>query len=291
MFWAALRAARPRQWVKNLFVAAPLIFSKHLGDRRALVLAAAAVAIFCALSSAVYLWNDLVDVEKDRAHPKKRLRPIAAGQLGESHARLLAALLAAGGVLSAVLLRFEFAACALGYVLLNVAYSLYLKRVVYIDVLVIALGFLLRVIGGALAISVEASPYLVLCTGLLACYLGFGKRAHELKAAGAEAVLQRPVLSGYHLPTLRFLLLLTAVATLVSYVLYTRSSHTVNYFHTDKMVWTAPFAAVGLGRFWMLISDHPTSDSPTEEMLSDRLFIANLVAWTLVTCAVIYFRW
>ncbi len=290
MFLAALEAARPRQWVKNLFVVAPLVFAKQLTDRVALGRAAIAVAIFCALSSAVYLWNDVIDIEKDRAHPRKQTRPIAAGRLLVLQAQLLSGLLALTGLLGALLLRPELAVCALTYLISNVAYSLYLKRVVYLDVLLIAFGFLLRVVGGAMAISVEASPYLLLCTGLLACYLGFGKRAHELAVAGEQAALQRPVLSSYRLPTLRVLLAVTAMATLISYILYTRAPHTVRFFHSSRMIWTAPFAALGLARFSMLISGHPTSDSPTEEMLGDRLFIANLVAWAAVTTAIIYFH-
>src|SRR4051794_36868696 len=167
---AILEACRPRQWIKNLFVAAPLVFSKHLDDVPQALRALAAVALFCALSSAVYLWNDLIDIEKDRAHPTKRNRPIPAGRLSTRTASVAATVLGAGSLMFGMLLGLDFALVAAGYLLLNVAYSLYLKRVVYLDVLAISTGFLLRVLAGALAIHVETSPYLLICTGLLACY-------------------------------------------------------------------------------------------------------------------------
>src|SRR5260370_22788848 len=190
---ALLEAARPRQWVKNLFVGAPLVFSKHLGDSRQALRALGAVAIFCALSSAVYLWNDIVDVEKDRAHPRKRHRPIADGRLPLPMARVAAATLAAGGLALAFALDGGFAACAGGYLAINVAYSLRLKRVVYVDVLCIAAGFLLRVLGGGYAIDVWVTRYLLLCTGLLACFLPLGKRAHARASSGPRASEHRAV--------------------------------------------------------------------------------------------------
>ena len=243
---ALIEACRPRQWVKNLFVAAPLVFAKRLADPRPSLRALAAVAIFCAVSSAVYLWNDLVDVEKDRVHPHKRNRPIAAGRLSTGMARIASATLAAGALALAWLLDWRFACCVLAYLANNVAYSLWVKRVVYLDVLSIAGGFLVRVAAGAFAVDVDASGYLFLCTGLLATYLGFGKRAHELAVAGERAGEQRAVLRAYRPAVLRVALYVTALATFVCYVLYTRAEHTVRFFGTTHMLWTAPFAAFGL---------------------------------------------
>ena len=226
---ALVEACRPRQWVKNLFVAAPLVFAKRLTDAQPSLRALAGVGLFCALSSAVYLWNDIIDVDKDRAHPLKRARPIASGRLSINTARIAAATLAAGALALSYLLDPRFAACALLYLLNNFAYSLLLKRVVYVDVLSIAAGFLLRVAAGAFAVRVDASPYLLVCTGLLATYLGFGKRAHELALAGDRAAAQRAVLQSYRASVLRVALLATAVATFVAYVMYTRSEHTVEF--------------------------------------------------------------
>jgi 4-hydroxybenzoate polyprenyltransferase len=286
---ALLEACRPRQWVKNLFVAAPLVFAKRLNDPRTSLRALAAVALFCALSSAVYLWNDIVDVEKDRKHPIKCKRAIASGRLPIFYARIAAATLAAGVLALGLLLDWRFTACAFAYGAINVAYSLKLKHVVYVDVLSIASGFLLRVTAGAFAVGVYASPYLFVCTGLLASYLGFGKRAHELAVAGDRAGLQRAVLESYKPDILRGMLLVTGACTFVSYALYTMAEHTVQFFGTRHMVWTAPFAAYGLYRFYTLVQA-PSGDSPTEEMLKDAPFIVNLLVWAAVTTLIIYFH-
>ena len=287
-FSAILRTARPKQWVKNLFVAAPLVFARHLSDGRASVRAAAAFALFCAVSSAVYFWNDVVDVDKDRAHPTKRNRPIPAGLLSLNLARGIAGVLAAGGLALSAILSLPFGVAVLAYLLLNVAYSWKLKHVVYLDVLIIATGFLLRTGGGALAIGVEASPYLLVCTGLLATFLGFGKRLHELKQAGARGATQRAALAGYSASLLKPIMWITGAATLLAYVLYTRSPHTLVFFGTERMVFTAPFVAFGLYRFAHILRDRAAGESPTEEMLRDPLFIANLLAFTATAVYVIY---
>lgn len=286
---ALIEACRPRQWVKNLFVAAPLVFAKRLTDPTTALRALAAVGLFICLSSAVYLWNDIVDVEKDRAHPRKCKRPIASGRLSIRDARIGAATLSAGALVLGLLVDWRFAACAFAYGLNNVAYSLWVKRVPYLDVLSISAGFILRVAAGSFAIDVEASPYLLLCTALLACYLGFGKRAHELASAGERAHEQRSVLRAYQPGALRVALFVTGISTLASYVLYTRAGHTVRFFGTTRMLWTAPFCALGLWRFFQIVNS-PRSDSPTEEMLKDPAFILNLVTWAIASTLIIYFR-
>ena len=289
---ALLEAARPRQWVKNLFVAAPLVFAKRLGDPIDLERALAAALVFCALSSAVYLWNDCVDLDKDRAHPIKRKRPIASGRLALNTARVWAASLAAGGLVAAYLIEPMFAACAGGYLAINLAYSHYVKHVVYLDVISIAAGFLLRVAGGALAIGVESSPYLLVCTGLLACFLGFGKRAHELAAAGSaeEAAAQRASLKAYRGAVLKAALAVTGAATLAGYVAYTVAEHTRTFFHTTRMLWTTPFAAFGLLRFYALVTRTSSNDSPTDAMLRDLPFVLNFLVWAAAIALIIYFR-
>jgi 4-hydroxybenzoate polyprenyltransferase len=276
--------------VKNLFVGAPLVFSKHLDDVPQALRAAGAVALFCALSSAVYLWNDVIDVEKDRAHPTKRNRPIASGRLSPGAAKAAAAILGVGALVAGSFLGMNFALVAAGYLLQNVAYSLWLKHIVYLDVLSIATGFLLRVLGGALAIAVWTSPYLLVCTALLACFLGFGKRAHELADAGDNAASQRAVLRSYRPDILKAALWVTGSATLVSYVLYTRAEHTLAFFHTERMVYTVPFAAIGLLRFQWLVTRPEIHDSPTDAMLKDFPFMLNLIAYAAAITAIIYFK-
>ena len=282
---ALLQAMRPKQWTKNLFVGAPVLFGKSLGDTERLERAAAAVAIFCVISSAVYLWNDLLDVDKDRAHPRKRFRPIAAGTLPMGVARAASGVLAVLGLGLAVALSPAFGGTVALYLLLNAAYTLRLKHVPYLDVLIIASGFLLRVIGGGAATGVHLSRWLLLCTGLLASFNGFGKRAHELATSGSGT---RKALAGYHPERLRWLLYATGAATVFAYLLYTLSPHTREYFHTDNMVWTVPSVAIGVGRFLQLVSGRPTAESPTQEMLRDALFVGNVVVWVGAVVAIIY---
>jgi 4-hydroxybenzoate polyprenyltransferase len=194
MVAAILKSARPHQWVKNIFVAAPLVFARRIDDVTALVHTSVAVAGFCLISSSVYLLNDLVDVEKDRAHPLKRLRPIASGALSVRSAKIAALVLAVGGLLLTLSLGVLPAAIAAAYMVQNLAYSFRLKHVPFVDVASIAAGFLLRVLAGAAAIPVEPSIWLLTCTLLLASFLGFGKRTHELRTSGSRGGDQRKVL-------------------------------------------------------------------------------------------------
>lgn len=276
----AVKSMRPHQWVKNLFVAAPLVFARLLGDRHAALRTAAAFGIFCLLSSAVYLINDLVDIDKDRAHPVKSRRPIASGALSPDAARALAALLGVAALLGATQLGpgAAFAGTAAAYLVLNLAYSLWLKKVAFVDVACISAGFLLRVLGGAFAIPVPASRWLLVCTLLLSALLGFGKRAHELRVSGESGRAQRDVLGRYDLPTLRRLMGVLGVLTTVTYLVYTRSMHAREVFNVE-LIWTVPFVAFGIFRFNWIVGRKADAESPTDSMLRDPLFVANLVAY------------
>jgi 4-hydroxybenzoate polyprenyltransferase len=289
MVVALLRACRPHQWIKNLFVAAPLVFARRIDDPRAAVRAVIALACFCLLSSAVYLVNDLVDVERDRAHPLKRHRPIASGTLSPGAARAAAALLTFASLGTALALDVLFAAVAAGYLLLNLAYSFWLKRVPFVDVGCISLGFLLRVLGGACAIPVPPSGWLLSCTLLLAALLGFGKRAHELRVAGSRGGTQRVVLDRYQPGVLRVVLFVLAALTTGTYAAYTQSAHAQSFFGTRRLVVTIPFVALGIGRFLWITQRQLDDESPTDSMLRDRLFLANLVLYGAAIVYVIYF--
>lgn len=289
MVRALAKSLRPHQWVKNLFVVAPLLFSKHLLEPGYLLTSALAFMLFSLLSGSVYLVNDIFDIEKDRAHPKKCKRPIPSGQLPLQVARSAAAVLILISLGTSLWLDLPFFACAAGYLVLNLAYSLSLKHIPFVDVLSIAGGFLLRVLAGALAIAVEPSLWLLVCTFVLACFLGFGKRAHELESAGERAGEQRAVLSRYRKSHLKVMLWVFAAATCVAYVLYTLSPHTQQFFGTQRLLYTSPFAAFGVVRFLMLVSRASNADSPTDEMLRDISFMANLVLWAAVTVSIIYF--
>lgn len=288
VFAALIKSMRPHQWVKNLFVVAPLLFSKHLLEPDYGLRSLAGFILFSLLSGAVYLVNDLFDIDKDRAHPKKCRRPIPSGTLPLQVARTAAALLIVGTLAASLALELTFFACAAGYLVLNLAYSLALKNVPFVDVLSIAGGFLIRVLAGALIIAVPPSPWLLICTFALASFLGFGKRAHELSVAGERAGSQRKVLTRYRLSHLKAMLWISAAGTCVAYVLYTIAPHTRQFFGTDRLLYTAPFAAFGVVRFLLLVSRNSSADSPTDAMLRDIPFMANLVLWAGAIVTIIY---
>lgn len=278
---------RPHQWVKNLFVIAPLVFSKELFEPQMTLRTAWAFVLFCLASSTVYFLNDLADVEADRAHPVKRHRPIASGRVSVPAAQRTATAMALVAVGGGLLLGVGFVATVVTYLVLNLAYSARLKRIPYVDVLSIAAGFELRVLGGALAVPVAPSNYLLVVTFLLATFLGFGKRMHELRQAGEKSE-QRSVLEAYHPTTLNVLLYATATATVAAYVLYTLDPHTRAFFGTEFLVATSPFTLLGVLRFLHLVRSRPHAESPTEEMLRDPPFLLNLALWAGAVLLVIY---
>ena len=287
MFVAVLKSMRPHQWVKNAFVLAPLVFAQELTNLDAVLRAALATALFCAASGAVYLMNDCFDVEKDRAHPTKRHRPIPSGALPVPTAQRVAVAAAIGSVGIGAVLAPLFAVAVAAYLAVNVAYSRSLKHVPYIDVLTIAFGFLVRAVAGALAIDVPVSVWLFACTFLLALYLGMGKRRHELLAAEGNASKQRRVLDAYDPSQLTMAMLGTALATTAAYTAYAVEDHSLD-FGTDRLPYTIPFCVIGLLRFFRLSSDASDPDSPTERMVTDPPFLLNLAAWGLLMLYLIY---
>jgi len=287
---ALLLTLRPHQWVKNLFVAAPLVFSRHLLDPAYLLRTAVAVLAFCALSGAVYAFNDVRDVEADRAHPTKRRRPIASGALSERAALRWAAALAAAALAGCLAVRWQLAALAAAYLAQNVLYSVGLKRVAFVDIALIASGFLLRVLAGAAAIQVPVSSWILICTPLLALFLACGKRAHELAWAErtGRAGETRAALAGYRPGALRVAMLGLAILTCATYVAYTLDDRTVRAFGTDRLVYSSPFVLLGILRFLSLALWRPTEDSPTEAMLKDPWFLVDLAAAAATILYVIY---
>ena len=287
MLGSILKAVRPHQWVKNLFVLAPVVFAKRIGDLHSDLQGAAAFGAFCLLTSAVYLVNDLVDLEKDREHPIKRHRPIASGKLKPELARTLAALFALTALGSGLALGWEFALTAAGYLALNVAYSFRLKRIAFVDVACISVGFLLRVLAGTFAIGVPASHWLLVCTLLLSALLGFGKRAHELRIGGETGHKHREVLGDYDARVLRILLWVLGVATTAAYLIYTRTQRTNELFGGGQLVFTVPFVAFGIYRFIRIVSRTDKADSPTDSMLHDPAFVVNLVLYAAAVVAIV----
>lgn len=282
-----VRTLRPQQWVKNVFVAAPLVFAQKLAEPAYLWRSAAAVLAFCLLSGAVYAFNDVRDVESDRAHPKKQRRPIAAGQLSERAALISAAVLAVIALGGCLAINWKLAVFAGMYLTQNIAYSIKLKQIAFLDVGIIASGFLLRVLAGAAAIAVPASGWLLICTALVATFFGFGKRAHELAWAQrtGDPRSTRAALAGYSLGALRIAMYVLAAATCAAYVAYTLDEHTMVMFGSERLVISAPFVALGVLRFLFLALWRPKDDSPTEAMLKDPWF---LLAGLSALAAILY---
>lgn len=294
-----LRTLRPHQWVKNAFVLAPIVFRKGLilttaqGPALNLTVtgrAVAATGVFCLLAGAVYTINDLVDVDSDRLHPIKRERPIASGQVSKPIARAMAAGLALASVIVAYSLGTAFAAVALIYFAENLAYSFKLKQVAFLDVGMIALGFVLRVLAGGIATDVHVSAYMLACTALLALFLGFGKRRHELALGNAGK--QRASLRIYSVRSLNVAMGVTGAATAVTYAAYTIDPATCAAFNSHRLWLTVPFTVFGIVRFLSLVSGKVgrglKAESPTQEMLSDVPFVLNLVVWVVVMGAIVY---
>ncbi|MGQ0506335.1 MAG: decaprenyl-phosphate phosphoribosyltransferase [Myxococcaceae bacterium] len=288
-FSVLLRQLRPRQWTKNLVILAPLLFGKALFIPDSVQRALAAVASFCLLASGIYILNDWMDREKDRLHPEKRSRPIAAGLMGAPLAAVMLVTCWIGGSLLALWVGRGFPLVAGSYVLMQIAYSLGLKRVVILDVLMIAVGFVLRVIGGGVAINVPVSNWLYLCTLLLAVFLGFAKRRHELASLQESAGSHRANLSEYSLPMLDQMISVVAAACLVAYGLYTVSRETVENVGSDRLKFTLPFVLYGLFRYLFLIHRAGATGTPEKVLLSDRPILLCVLLYIVVSGAVLYF--
>ena len=287
MLGAVLASLRPRQWVKNLFVFGGLIFSQRLFTA-SVGPALAAFAIFCGLSGAMYLLNDVADREKDRAHPEKRHRPIAAGQLRPGAAVAAAAVLIALGLAAGAWLAPRFALAGLAYVTLLGAYSVWLKHVVIVDVLVVAIGFVLRAVAGALAIDVAISGWLLICTVLLALFLALGKRRHEVLTLEQGATRHRPILAEYSAGLLDQMIAVVTASTVTAYALYTMSPETVAKFHTQLLPATLPFVLYGVFRYLYLLYHRRLGGNPSEIVVRDRALLLNSGLWLLTVLLIIY---
>jgi 4-hydroxybenzoate polyprenyltransferase len=287
MLWGVLVSLRPRQWVKNLFVFAGLVFSQRLFTPSAWA-AGAAFAIFCALSGAIYLFNDVADREKDRLHPRKRERPVASGLLPVPAAVTAGLVLIAAGLAAAVWLSPRFAAAAVAYVTLLTAYSAWLKHVVIVDVLAVSIGFVLRAVGGALAIDVEISGWLLICTILIALFLALGKRRHEYLTLDGDAARHRPILAEYSAGLLDQMIAVVTASTVTAYALYTMSPETVAKFHTQLLPATLPFVLYGIFRYLYLLYRRQLGGNPSELFLNDRALLLNTIGWILAVLLIIY---
>jgi 4-hydroxybenzoate polyprenyltransferase len=285
-----IASLRPRQWTKNLLVFAGLIFSRHLLDLDLLWRVCAGFVLFCLLSGGTYLLNDVVDAERDRGHPRKRLRPVASGRVPVRVAGTVGALLLAGASAGAFALSTRFGFVALAYAVLLTGYSLGLKHVVIVDALVIASGFVLRALAGVVVIDAEFSDWLLLCTILLALFLTFGKRRHELVTLEDGALDHRPILSEYSPQLLDQMIAVVTASTLMAYALYTVAPETQTRLGTTQMPWTIPFVLYGLFRYLYLLYRRDLGGDPSEHLITDRALLVAVALWGATVLAVVYLR-
>lgn len=283
-----LLSLRPAQWTKNLIVFAAVMFGGRLLDPNALLRSIEAFAIFCLLSGAVYLVNDVADREADRQHPLKRGRPIASGALPVSIALGTASILALLSLIWAVALGSSFAVLAGAYLVLQSLYSGPLKHIVIIDVLTIAIGFVLRAAAGAAVIAVAFSEWLLILTILLALFLALSKRRHELVLLADGATNHRPILQEYSPYLLDQMISVVTASTLVAYAIYTVSPETIEKFHTNKLGLTLPFPLYGIFRYLYLVHQKDGGGSPSEMLQNDRPLLVCVALWAGTVAVIIY---
>ncbi|MEW5902568.1 MAG: decaprenyl-phosphate phosphoribosyltransferase [Acidobacteriota bacterium] len=287
---AVLRSMRPAQWTKNLFVFAALVFAQKFFAVPLLLKTTAAFAVFCLVSGAFYIFNDLRDREEDRAHPKKSQRPVARGEIRPAEGFGLYLSLSAAGLTAAFFLQKYFFIAVAAYFLLQLSYSLKLKRVVILDIFVIAAGFVIRVVAGGLVISVPISSWLLLCTTLLALLLAMGKRRHELVLLEDRATEHRPILKEYSAYLLDQMIAVVTASTLIAYCLYTISAETQQKFGTDRFIWTAGFVLYGIFRYLYLVHLKGKGGSPEEIIIQDKPMLLNILLWIGAVILIIYLR-
>jgi 4-hydroxybenzoate polyprenyltransferase len=281
---AAIKTGRPKEWIKNVFVFAGLLFSGKFNQSHEVFEAIVTFVAFCLISSAGYFVNDLIDVELDRKHPKKRFRPLAAGELSESAAKLISPALAVVAIGIAFTVNWQVGLMVVGYGIAQVAYSLGLKQIVIIDVMTLAGLFILRVAAGASAVDAHASEWLILCTGMLAAFLGFTKRRQEAVSELHEGTSTRPVLEHYSLPFLDQMVSLVTTGTVLSYAIYTVNSPLIG----SQMMLTIPPVVYGIFRYLYLIYDRSDDRSMAAIVAEDRGIQAAGASYALIAFLLLY---
>ena len=283
-----LKSMRPVQWMKNLLVFAGLIFARNLGDPYKTSLVLQAFCVFCLISSAVYLLNDVIDRERDRQHPFKRTRPLASGALSRGICLWTAFAFIAVASVWGISLGGNFLLVGAGYLVLNLLYSWFLKQVVIIDVMALSCGYVLRVLAGTLVIEVYTSPWLLLCTFLLSLFLGFGKRRHELVLLEDAAAEHRDVLVQYSPYFLDQMISIVTTSTLLCYILYTLSPETVGKVGSHNLLYSVPFVIYGIFRYLYLIHRRSAGGDPTQHVLTDLSLLISVACWFVCALVVLY---
>jgi 4-hydroxybenzoate polyprenyltransferase len=279
---------RPRQWPKNFFVFAALVLTVQLGQPEPTRAATITFLVFCAVSSAVYLLNDLADIEQDRRHPEKRHRPLAAGELQPWLARATAAVLAVGGVLVGFRVDPAVGVVVVAYLVLQLAYTFVLKHLVIVEVLALAGGFVLRVWAGGAAIDEPISAYLYLSMIFLAVFQGFAKRRHELQVLEAAAGEHRKSLEGYTIDLLDQFILISAAACIVTYSQYAITTRLPPNVSANRMLITVPFVLYAVFRYLYLVRVQGLGGAPEDILLSDRLLLADVIGWVVTLLVILY---
>jgi len=283
-----VRALRPHQWTKNLAVFAALALSKHLFEAAPALRTLLAFALFCGFSGVVYLVNDVRDADRDRRHPLKRLRPVASGELGTATASWVAGLLGAVCLALSAALGPRFAVLAGAYLGLNLLYSYLLKQIVILDVISISLGFVLRFVAGAVAIGVQISDWLLVCTFLLALFLALAKRRHELVLLPDSATEHRETLAEYSPYLLDQMISVVTASCVTAYAFYTMAPDTVEKFRTDRLAWTIPFVLYGIFRYLYLVHRKEQGGSPGDTLITDRPLLVTVALWAAAIVVIVY---
>lgn len=278
---------RPKQWVKNLLLYSGVVFDRHLFELRPIFIATIGFIIFCGISSAVYLLNDLVDIKKDQLHPKKRFRPLASGKLPKSVAIVAIVALVAVCLPASYFLQPAFAGIVLLYFIIQIAYCFYLKNVVIIDVFTLASGFVLRAVAGALVIQVDVSPWLLVCTMLGALFIGLAKRRHELVLLAEGAASHRQILEEYSSELVQEMISVVTSSVVIAYSLYTITYDKLPKNHL--MALTIPFVLYGIFRYLYLVYKKDEGGSPEELLFKDIPLLACVVLWGFASIGILYF--
>jgi 4-hydroxybenzoate polyprenyltransferase len=279
---------RPMQWSKNTVLFAALIFAKHLFVLSDVLTVVLGFLAFCSLASGAYVMNDLRDCERDREHPLKSLRPLPAGRVRHGTALALSIGLVLSGMLGAVTLELQFGMLAGVYFILQVAYTFWLKEVVILDVMSIAAGFVIRAVAGGVMIGVPVSPWLIICTFLLALFLGFSKRRHELVLLEARATTHRASLKEYSPYFLDQMIAVVTASTVVAYAIYTASPEVREKLGTDKLYLTIPFVLFGIFRYLYLVHQREEGGNPTQLLLTDQPLLIDVLLWIATASLLLY---
>ena len=280
---------RIKQWIKNLFVFAPIVFSKKFFDLNYLLSTIVVFFLISFISSGLYILNDIVDIERDKLHPDKKNRPIASGRVNKNFALLLSSILIIIPLIFSLFMQLNLFLIFLVYIVLNVLYSFFLKKVVIIDVMVISLNFVLRVFSGSMLFSIPISSWLILCTIFLSLFLGFSKRRFELSSLGNNAVNHREVLSLYSIPFLDQMITVVTASTIISYALYTVSEETVRRFGSG-LIYSLPFVLYGIFRYLFIVYVKGKGGDPTKIVTEDVPLIIDVLLWIIFIMIFIYFK-